>query len=128
VQDISEVWAALGENQEEAIRALVARFYEGVPTDPHLGPMYPIGDMEGARERLALFLIQRLGGPQTYSEQRGHPRLRMRHAEFAITPAARDAWIARMEAALDATPALTPVRTELSKFFEEVAIFLQNRR
>jgi hemoglobin len=127
VQDISEVWATLSENQETAIRALVAHFYAGVPADPYLGPMYPKSDLTGAQERLALFLIQRFGGPATYSEQRGHPRLRMRHAEFAITPAARDAWLARMEAALDATPTLAPVRTELSAFFEEVAVFLQNR-
>ncbi|MGC4042294.1 MAG: globin [Armatimonas sp.] len=128
MQDISEVWATLGEGQEDAIRELVARFYEGIPSDPYLGPMYPKEDMAGAQERLTLFLIQRFGGPATYSEQRGHPRLRMRHGEFAVTPAARDAWIARMEAALEATPALESVRTELSQFFEEVAIFLQNRR
>lgn len=128
VQDISEVWATLGSGQEEAIRELVAHFYAGVPTDPYLGPMYPKEDMAGAQERLALFLIQRFGGHTTYTEQRGHPRLRMRHGEFAITPAARDAWINRMKAALDATPALASVHTELSQFFEEVAIFLQNRR
>jgi hemoglobin len=128
VEDVSEVWAVLGEHQEETIRALVGRFYEGIPTDAHLGPMYPEDDFAGAQERLALFLIQRFGGPATYSELRGHPRLRMRHAEFAITPAARDAWIFRMEAALDATPELASVRAELSSFFEEVAVMLQNRR
>lgn len=128
MQDISELWATLGSGQEEAVRELVAHFYEGVPTDPYLGPMYPREDMAGAEERLALFLIQRFGGPAIYSEQRGHPRLRMRHGEFAITPGARDAWINRMKAALDATPALAPAHDELSKFFEEVAIFLQNRR
>ncbi len=90
--------------------------------------MYPREDMDGAQERLALFLIQRLGGPQAYSEVRGHPRLRMRHAEFAITPEARDAWLSRMEAALDLTTALSPIRAELSTFFEEVAVMLQNRR
>ncbi len=128
MEDISEVWQVLGESQEEVVRALVGHFYAGVPTDPQLGPMYPKDDMNGAQERLALFLIQRLGGPQAYSEIRGHPRLRMRHAEFAITPEARDAWITRMEAALDLTPALAAVRPELSAFFEEVAGMLQNRR
>jgi hemoglobin len=128
MKDISEVWNVLGENQEETIRALVQNFYAGVPTDFYLGPMYPKEDMDGAQERLALFLIQRLGGPATYSEVRGHPRLRMRHAEFTITPETRDAWISRMEAALDATPALAPVRPQLSAFFEEVAVMLQNRR
>ena len=80
--------------------ALVDRFYVGVEADPVLSPMYPAEDLDGARRRLALFLAQYWGGPTTYSEERGHPRLRMRHARFPINPAAREAWLAHMQAAL----------------------------
>lgn len=80
--------------------ALVDRFYEGVVADPVLAPLYPPDDIDGARERLTLFLEQYWGGPSTYSQTRGHPRLRMRHAGFHIGPAARDAWIAHMGEAL----------------------------
>ena len=129
--DISEVWVRLGGESggaSDAISALVDRFYEGVPADPHLGPMYPPDDLDGAKERLALFLIQRLGGPATYAERRGHPRLGMRHAPFSIGPAARDAWLARMNAALESTPAVAPVKIVLAAFFEGVAVFLQNQQ
>lgn len=130
MKDISEVWERLGGEAggaSEAILALVDAFYEGVPSDPHLGPMYPKDDLVGAKERLALFLLQRFGGPALYAEKRGHPRLGMRHSPFSIGPAARDAWLARMRHALDATPALAPVRAELDAFFEGVAVFLQNQ-
>ena len=86
---------------EETFRRLVHRFYSGVATDPLLRPMYPEADLTGAEERLRLFLIQYWGGPHTYSDQRGHPRLRMRHAPFAVTPAARDAWLHHMRDAVD---------------------------
>lgn len=80
---------------------LVRRFYEGVATDPVLKPMYPDDDMEGAIWRLTAFLEQYWGGPGTYSEQRGHPRLRMRHNPFHVNPDARDRWLAHMRVALD---------------------------
>jgi hemoglobin len=80
---------------------LVARFYAGVRTDPVLAPLYPQNDWEGAEIRLRTFLEQYWGGPTTYSELRGHPRLRLRHAEFVIDEAARDAWLGHMRAALD---------------------------
>ncbi|QBI19049.1 globin [Egibacter rhizosphaerae] len=86
---------------EPTFRAIVDRFYAGVPDDPVLAPLYPSDDLEGARERLTLFLMQYWGGPRTYDEWRGHPRLRMRHAPFAIGEAERDAWLARMRAAMD---------------------------
>ncbi len=86
---------------EETFRRLVAHFYAGVAEDPLLRPLYPEGDLSGAQERLRMFLVQYWGGPSTYSEQRGHPRLRMRHAPFAIGPAQRDAWLVRMQAAVD---------------------------
>ena len=80
---------------------LVRRFYEGVADDPVLKPMYPEDDMEGAIWRLTAFLEQYWGGPGTYSEQRGHPRLRMRHNPFHVTPDARDRWLGHMRVAVD---------------------------
>ncbi|MEY9933286.1 hemoglobin [Catenulispora sp. GP43] len=82
-------------------RKLVARFYEGVATDPLLRPMYPEEDLGPAEERLRMFLEQYWGGPTTYSDQRGHPRLRMRHFPFKVDPAARDAWLTHMRVAVD---------------------------
>jgi hemoglobin len=86
---------------EETFRRLVDTFYAGVAGDPALRALYPEDDLRPASERLRLFLIQYWGGPTTYSERRGHPRLRMRHAPFAINSAARDAWLRHMRAALD---------------------------
>ncbi len=91
----------------DTMRRIVDRFYEGVATDPLLRPMYPEEDLGPAKERFTLFLAQYWGGPGTYSEQRGHPRLRMRHAPFAVTSEARDAWLRHFRAALDEV-ALTP--------------------
>jgi hemoglobin len=89
------------------IRAIVARFYEGVATDEVLRPLYPEDDLGPAEDRFAMFLEQYWGGPTTYSEQRGHPRLRMRHAPFAVTTVARDHWLTHFRAALDGAD-LTP--------------------
>jgi hemoglobin len=86
---------------EETFRRLVHRFYEGVAADPVLRPLYPEEDLGPAEERLRLFLIQYWGGPRTYGERRGHPRLRMRHAPFPIGGSERDAWLAHMRAAVD---------------------------
>ncbi len=86
---------------EETFRRLVHRFYEGVAEDPLLRPLYPEEDLGPAEERLRLFLIQYWGGPRTYGERRGHPRLRMRHVPFVIGEAERDAWLARMRTAVD---------------------------
>ena len=80
---------------------LVRRFYEGVQTDPVIWSMYPQDDLEGAIQRLTGFLEQYWGGPGTYSEQRGHPRLRMRHSPFHINPEARDHWLMHMRAAVN---------------------------
>lgn len=80
---------------------LVRRFYEGVAADPVLKPMYPEDDMEGAIWRLTAFLEQYWGGPATYSQQRGHPRLRMRHTPFHVNPDARDRWLGHMRVAVD---------------------------
>jgi hemoglobin len=86
---------------EETFRRLVHRFYEGVADDPVLRPLYPEEDLGPAEERLRLFLIQYWGGPRTYGERRGHPRLRMRHAPFPIGTRERDAWLAHMRTAVD---------------------------
>jgi hemoglobin len=86
---------------EETFRRLVHRFYEGVAADPVLRPLYPEEDLGPAEERLRLFLIQYWGGPRTYSERRGHPRLRMRHAPFPIGQREREAWLAHMRDAVD---------------------------
>jgi hemoglobin len=92
-------YAAVG--GEETFRLLVERFYAGVAADPALRALYPEDDLRPAADRLRMFLVQYWGGPSTYSRERGHPRLRMRHAPFAINVAARDAWLRHMRAALD---------------------------
>jgi hemoglobin len=92
-------FAAVG--GEETFRRLVDAFYAGVADDPVLRPLYPEDDLGGAADRLRMFLIQYWGGPGTYSQLRGHPRLRMRHAGFKVDTAARDAWLRNMRRALD---------------------------
>ncbi|MCS6802803.1 MAG: globin [Chloroflexota bacterium] len=112
---------------EATFFALVDRFYAGVATDPILRPMYPEGDLAEARRKLALFFIQYFGGPMTYSAERGHPRLRMRHLPFPIDKAARDAWMRHMHRALDETPLPEEIRAEMRAYFERTATFLINR-
>ena len=85
----------------DTFAGIVRAFYDGVRNDDILAPMYPAHDMDGAVERLTMFLEQYWGGPTTYSEQRGHPRLRMRHAAFPVGPEARDRWLAHMRTAVD---------------------------
>lgn len=85
----------------ETFVRLVHRFYEGVASDVALRALYPEPDLAGAEERLLLFLEQYWGGPTTYSDTRGHPRLRMRHAPYAVTPDQRDRWLAHMKVAVD---------------------------
>lgn len=85
---------------EATFRRLVDAFYRGVASDPVLKPMYPEEDLGPAAERLTMFLVQYWGGPGTYSEQRGHPRLRMRHVPFKVNPDARDRWLAHMREAV----------------------------
>ena len=91
----------------ETFRRIVAKFYEGVAADEVLRPLYPEEDLGPAEERFLLFLVQYWGGPTTYSEQRGHPRLRMRHAPFPVDERARDHWLQHFRAALDSV-GLTP--------------------
>ena len=106
---------------------LVAAFYRQVPLDDVLGPMYAGRDLTEAEQRLKDFLIFRFGGPPQYLENRGHPRLRMRHAPFAIGTAARDRWILLMTRALDEAQLPTHVTRTLGDFFDSTATFLINR-
>jgi hemoglobin len=111
---------------EETFRRLVHRFYEAVATDPVLRPLYPEEELSGAEERLRMFLIQYWGGPRTYSDLRGHPRLRMRHAPFPVTPEARDAWLRHMGEAVDSLDLPEHLRTMLWDYLRNAAYSLVN--
>lgn len=111
---------------EQTFRRLVTEFYAGVATDPLLRPIYPEQDLGPAAERLTLFLIQYWGGPHTYSQQRGHPRLRMRHAPFKIGPTERDAWLGHMRRALDTLGLPAPQDARLWGYLQYAASFLVN--
>jgi len=111
---------------EPTFFALVERFYEGVAQDPVLRPLYP-EDLGPSKRPLALFLSQYWGGPPIYSQQRGHPRLRLRHLPFPIGQAERDAWVRHMTAAVNATPMPEEARRQLLRYFEDAATFLINR-
>ena len=122
--ELEEIYGRIG---EAGFTRLVGAFYAQVPGDEILGPMYPPQDLHGAEMRLRDFLIGRCGGPPRYVEQRGHPRLRMRHAPFVINQAARDRWMQLMDRALaDAQlpPDVTPL---LREFLDGVATFMINR-
>ncbi|HET9614525.1 MAG TPA: globin [Candidatus Limnocylindrales bacterium] len=106
---------------------LVGRFYDGVAVDAVLRPLYPEADLSGARRRLTLFLAQYWGGPTTYGAERGHPRLRMRHAPFAIGPAERDAWLARMRSAIDELDPPPAVADRLRAYIDMAAEAMRNR-
>lgn len=119
-----EVYTRIG---EQGFARLVAAFYRRVPDDDLLGAMYPRHDLAGAEQRLRDFLVGRFGGPQRYIEQRGHPRLRMRHMPFVVDVQARDRWVALMDAAL-AEAALEPdSAATLRRFFADTATFMINR-
>jgi hemoglobin len=105
---------------------LVAKFYEGVATDDVLRPMYPEEDLGPAAERLQLFLEQYWGGPTTYSEQRGHPRLKMRHMPFKINPLARDRWLLHMRAAVDSLELPPLQEAELWGYLDRAATAMLN--
>ena len=112
---------------EARLRALVAAFYRRVRTDDLIGPMYPPDDWAGAEKRLADFLIYRFGGPPTYLEERGHPRLRGRHLPFAIGEAERDRWLQLMESAMTEIGLPEEALLPLRGFFVQVADFMRNR-
>jgi hemoglobin len=112
---------------EAGIRRMVAAFYRRVRTDDLIGPMYPEGDWDGSEERLAEFLLFRLGASTRYLELRGHPRLRMRHVNFPIGLAARDRWLALMSLAMEDAGIPETARSFLDPFFAQVADFMRNR-
>lgn len=118
-----EIYQQIG---EDGFARLAAAFYKQVPTDDILGPMYPADDMQGAEERLRDFLVGRFGGPQRYMEQRGHPRLRMRHMPYKLDQAARDRWVQLMERALDEAKLPKESHDLLCAFFHHMASFLMN--
>lgn len=120
----NEVYPAIG---PAGFERLVAAFYRQVPDDDVLGPLYPAHDLHGAEQRLRDFLIYRFGGPASYIEQRGHPRLRMRHAPFPIGSAARDRWIELMNRAIAEAALPAEVQQLLETFFASTATFLINR-
>lgn len=120
----NEIYAAIG---DEGFARLVAAFYRQVPADGILGPMYPPHETEAAEWRLREFLVGRFGGPMRYLEQRGHPRLRMRHAPYAIDQAARDRWMQLMSRALDEAALPAEPSRLLREFFESTATFMINR-
>jgi hemoglobin len=125
VLDEDSVYEFIG--GEAMFRRLVAAFYRGIETDPLLRPMYPEADLTEAQDRLALFLMQYWGGPRIYEAQRGHPRLRMRHHPFHVGPAARDAWLKHMNAAVEEVALPEPARTLMLTYFHNTAHFLMNR-
>lgn len=120
----NDIYKAIG---AEGISQLVRAFYEQVPKDDVLGPMYPVEDLHGAEDRLRMFLIFRFGGPQDYLQHRGHPKLRLRHAPFAIDQKARDRWVRLMDNALLSCHFQPDAIEVIRVFFSGVASFLINR-
>ena len=115
-----------GQIGEEGFTRLVAAFYRQVPGDDILGPMYPADDLAGAEERLKDFLVGRFGGPPRYVEQRGHPRLRMRHMPFKLDQRARDRWVQLMDKAFDEAKLPKESEDMLRAFFHHMATFMIN--
>jgi hemoglobin len=112
---------------EEGFRRLTRAFYSQVPQDEILGPMYPASELAGAEQRLGDFLIFRFGGPTKYIQERGHPRLGMRHAPFPIDQRARDRWVTLMDRALEQANLPAEAASVLREFLHDTATFLINR-
>jgi len=119
-----QIYDAIG---SDGIARLVHAFYQQIPQDDVLGPMYPPEDLLGAEERLRLFLLFRFGGPQDYLQRRGHPMLRGRHAPFSINQTARDRWVQLMDNALEQCRFSLQVSTVIRSFLAQVATFLINQ-
>lgn len=113
---------------EEGFTRLIAAFYNQIPEDDILGPMYPEDDLEGAEMRLRDFLIYRFGGPARYIEERGHPRMRMRHAPFIINTDGAARWLELMDKAFEEAQLPTEAEQELRQFFRNGAYFMVNSR
>jgi len=125
VVDDPDVYQQIG---EDGFTRLIAAFYRQVPDDEILGPMYPAHDLAGAEQRLRDFLIFRFGGPPRYLEQRGHPRLGMRHMPFPISQRARDRWMLLMTRAFEEAALPPPAERALREFFDGTSTFLVNRQ
>lgn len=125
MSDDTQIYALVG---EAGFERLVRAFYAQVPGDDILGAMYPDADMAGAEARLRDFLVGRFGGPDRYIQQRGHPRLRQRHAPFVVDQRARDRWVALMDTALDQAALPGEATAALRAFFHEAATFMINRQ
>ncbi|MBA3309292.1 MAG: globin [Nocardioidaceae bacterium] len=110
----------------ETIAGIIDRFYAGVADDPELRAVYPEDDLGPAAHRLTMFFEQYWGGPKTYSEQRGHPRLGMRHAPFSVTPAMRDRWLGHMHAAIEDADMSAEHTAHFSEYVVRAAHFLVN--
>ncbi len=123
MQESRSIYELLGEDK---LTRLIHAFYRRVESDPILRPLYPDADLSGAERRLRLFVIQYFGGPATYAKERGHPRLRMRHAPFVIGQKERDAWMQNMLAALDEIQVPEPAYHILKDYFEKSATFMMN--
>ena len=119
-----EVYSVIG---AEGFTRLVAAFYRQVPQDDLLGPMYPARDLPGAEQRLRDFLIGRFGGPPTYIEQRGHPRLRARHSPFPINQTVRDRWMRLMNSAFEEAALPEEAEQVLRKFLDGMSSFMINQ-
>lgn len=119
------VYEAVG--GQAAFERIVERFYEGIENDALLRPMYP-ADLTESKRHMVLFLMQYFGGPGTYSQERGHPRLRMRHAPYAIGVPERDAWMRHMGSAVRGEGLAPAVEAVLMEYFERAATFMMNRR
>ncbi len=111
---------------EPTIARVVARFYAAVADDPMLRPLYPDDDLGPAERRLRMFLVQYWGGPSDYQAERGHPRLRMRHAPFAVTHAARDRWLAHFRAGLDEVALPPELDAQFWEYVQRASLFLVN--
>ena len=110
----------------DTIQQIVHRFYAGVAGDPELRAIYPEEDLGPAERRFAMFLVQYWGGPQYYSAERGHPRLRMRHAPFAVTHRARERWLHHFRAGLDEAVLAPPLHAQFWEYVERASLFMVN--
>jgi len=122
--DEAVIYTILG---EVGFTRMVAAFYQRIKTDDLIGPMYPPDELEAAEERLLLFLLFRFGNDPRYQAKRGHPRLRMRHAPFAIGNAEAERWLDLMDAAMEETKVPTSIKLELNAFFTMVAHNMKNK-
>ena len=125
MSDETNLYEAMG--GRATFEQLVSHFYALVAVDPVLRPMYPDEDFKGAAERLLMFLEQYWGGPKTYSEQRGHPRLRMRHSAFYISEVERDVWLQHMKSAVDQLEMKDELRSDLWNYLEMAAHSMVNQ-